>query len=117
MGTNIYAERELCPMCNKTERVHIGKFSSGWRFGMQRPGALYPEDLQHIESIEDWVEALRGNNWIVKDEYGRSVDLDELLEKVYNFSKQPNYWSCGEIVSDAPPDEGPPYSIHIREFS
>ena len=86
MGTNYYAHDATteCPTChhNSSERLHIGKSSSGWVFALH----TIPED--NLASLDDWVTYLRSDSITIKDEYGDHVSLDALLEVIMNRGRQ-----------------------------
>jgi len=68
MGTNYYAEANHCTHCNRSDVIHIGKASAGWRF------LLHVTD--ELPDYAAWSPVLREAK--ITDEYGRSVTADEL---------------------------------------
>lgn len=78
MSTNYYAEPvEACAVCgHREERLHIGKSSAGWTFGLR----VYPE--RGIEDWPDWVRWLESGEWRIVDEYGKEVTLTDLTRTV-----------------------------------
>jgi hypothetical protein len=111
MGTNYYLESHACPHCGHVkEKIHIGKSSHGWMFDLH----IYPggarrqhsddednEDLLVIRELDDWERLFRSPQWIIKDEYGAVVPLDELLERITNragTTTSKSYVPCGTEV-------------------
>lgn len=68
MGTNYYAETNVCDHCKRSDRIHIGKASFGWRF------LLHVTD--ELPDYAAWSPVLRKSR--IADEYGRTVTADEL---------------------------------------
>ena len=100
MGTNYYAYKKLTKeQKNKivqslendeydsvifdinqlSNEVHIGKQSYGWKFIFNPNLFKYYEPT--IKSIDDY---LRGDNILLKDEYGRKISIDEFWKMVEN---------------------------------
>lgn len=100
MGTNYYAYKKLTKeQKNKivqslendeydsvifdinqlSNKVHIGKQSYGWKFIFNPNLFKYYEPT--IKSIDDY---LRGDNILLKDEYGRKISIDEFWKMVEN---------------------------------
>jgi len=75
MGTNYYLEFDVCPTCGRSaDRLHIGKSSGGWCFGLH----VIPEE--EINSLEDWKQKWNTPKSIIKDEYGEAVSPEKMLE-------------------------------------
>lgn len=76
MGTNYYVHTPACPNacdhCSASERLHLGKSSMGWRFLFQAE-----EDWPREQAYSLWLE--RAKSGEIRDEYGRTHALDELL--------------------------------------
>jgi hypothetical protein len=75
MGTNYYCEASApCPHCGRhdPERIHIGKSSAGWCFGLH----IHP-DLD-IRSLRDWQNFWVGKH--IEDEYGTAVSAEDMLK-------------------------------------
>lgn len=71
MGTNYYATRG-------EERLHIGKSSGGWCFSLH----IIPE--YGLDDLDDWMEHLSRPDVRIEDEYGRSLDIESMLEVIIN---------------------------------
>lgn len=97
MGTNYFLQKPIANYCehcgrsNPPERLHIGKSSMGWCFGLH----VYPD--QGINNYEqDWLRILWGEGTIV-DEYGDTLKSNEmcaiitkrLSSKIWNS----NWWA------------------------
>ena len=76
MGTNYYIHTPpcaaACEHCAASEELHLGKSSAGWRFGFQADPEWPREQAYSL-----WLE--RAKAGAIKDEYGGSVTLDDLL--------------------------------------
>lgn len=75
MGTNYYANIEICPTCKRPkEEVHLGKNSYGWTFALQANGFRYYKDW---EEMKEWLKGKK-----IKDEYGKTVSLRSFIAMV-----------------------------------
>lgn len=82
MGTNFYAKtgRKEKVICNYgcehiiDEELHIGKYSNGWKFCLH----IIPE--KNINNLNDWKNILQNSE--IKDEYGREISYDDMLNKI-----------------------------------
>ena len=76
MGTNYYIHTPSCAAacehCAASEELHLGKSSAGWRFSFQADPEWPREQAYSL-----WLE--RAKAGAIKDEYGDSVTLDDLL--------------------------------------
>ena len=72
MGTNYYWLSEPCPTCaHSQERMHIGKSSWGWCFGLH----VLPE--QGLNTYLDWAAKWRGGG-IIKDENENNITVEHM---------------------------------------
>lgn len=73
MGTNYYVELEnVCTCCGRGgERLHIGKSSAGWCFG------LHVDPERNIRSLEDWKKVWAGKQII--SEYNEPITEEKML--------------------------------------
>lgn len=74
MGTNYYwSNAGECPHCGNPTDIdkHIGKSSMGWCFSLH----VYP--TEGINDLRDWQE--RWSEDHIHDEYGRKIDIDEMM--------------------------------------
>ena len=76
MGLNYYAQVNRCFHCERSEEVHIGKSSFGWKF-LFNP---------YKESWKEWKEFL--SEIPIKDEYGVQVSFEEFVQKVEKKQKE-----------------------------
>lgn len=76
MGTNYYVHtptcKNACEHCSATEQLHLGKSSIGWKF-LHQAGEDWPRE----QAYSLWLE--RAKSGEIRDEYGRTHTLDELL--------------------------------------
>ncbi|MES9522429.1 hypothetical protein [Streptomyces capoamus] len=79
MGTNYYVHTPACPNacehCSASEELHLGKSSAGWRFLHQAESEWPREQARSL-----WLE--RAKLGEIRDEYGRTVTLDDLLAMI-----------------------------------
>ncbi len=80
MGTNYYMlnGRPPCPTCghDSSEERHIGKSSMGWVFTLH----VYPDE--NIKTLQDWIVLLCTPGVRIRDEYGKLVELGDLLKTI-----------------------------------
>lgn len=79
MGTSYYLEFNKCECCERYEKLHIGKFSAGWKFALRVQEGYwkdYSEFIQYSQRIE----------CRIYDEYGESISEEDFLDKVDRFS-------------------------------
>ncbi len=73
MGTNYYAGINKCEGCGKfEEKIHLGKSSFGWRFGVEIQEEYY-KDFYEFEKFITQPEI------IIMDEYGEVISATDLL--------------------------------------
>ena len=87
MGTNYYWIPKLpCECCGREfDDIHIGKSSAGWCFSLH----VLPEDM--INSLDDWICNFREKRSYIKDEYGKIVHPEEMLDIITKRS-----WNTGQ---------------------
>lgn len=80
------------------QRIHIGKSSAGWRFGL----CVYPTENPRfkgeswndhyldkpIESLDDWIELFNDPCNYIEDEYGIRISKEVMLDIITN--RKPN---------------------------
>lgn len=82
MGTNYYLYGQPCPHCGRRdERLHIGKSSAGWCFG------LHVDDER--KSLADWERAWADPAASIRDEYGDSVTPEDMRRVITERSRHP----------------------------
>lgn len=59
-----------------TQRIHIGKSSIGWHFGL----CIYPE--YGINSLDDWIRLFRTTENNIVDEESRKLKPSEILDRI-----------------------------------
>ena len=84
MGTNYHLRYNICNKCNRYEELHIGKSSYKWKFLFH---SIKKEDLTtDLITYDQWVDFLKieteNNGSKIFDEYGREIELEELLSLV-----------------------------------
>lgn len=104
MGTNYYMERKLSykdkqtamrllkedkvndlisHLCDVNEMVHIGKCSIGWKFLFNHNNNEFYASTR--ESIDEF---LHNEEYILKDEYGECMSVDDFWKMVDNHQNQ-----------------------------
>lgn len=58
------------------QRIHIGKSSMGWHFGL----CIYPD--QNITSLDDWIKLFRTHGNTIVDEEDRELKPSEMLDRI-----------------------------------
>ena len=75
MGTNYYAQLDVCESCgHPAHQLHIGKSSMGWCFSLH----MHPEC--GLETWDNWVSFLKGKR--IVDEYGSKISRRQFMEIV-----------------------------------
>ena len=67
-----------------TQKIHIGKSSMGWHFGL----CIYPE--YNINTLDDWIKLFRTKGNVILDEEDRIIKTSEMLDRIEN-RKAPDY--------------------------
>ena len=82
MGMNYYwYEKPACPCCNRDfDGIHIGKSSGGWYFSLHVDSGW--EDIPN--SLEEWKMLFSTPGSVIKDEYGKIITVDEMLNIITN---------------------------------
>jgi hypothetical protein len=110
MGTNYYIWLDAADGQGDPEKLHIGKSSAGWVFGLR----VYPE--LGIISLYDWMKIMLDRSTVIRDEYGRHISTHEMLETIVCRSRDfPVEWNVSDwSINQAEP--GPNNLIRGREF-
>jgi len=75
MSTNYYFHRDVCPHCERADKIHhIGKSSVGWCFSLHMD-----QDLE-VTSLEDWKRVFAEPNSLIISEYGRQLSVKEMID-------------------------------------
>lgn len=85
MGTNYYLKTPSCPHCgHKGNRLHIGKSSSGWFFGLRvyadSQYDLTSFDVAKIDELEDWRPLF--DKFEIVNEYGEQISAHEMIREI-----------------------------------
>ena len=75
LGTNYYLEYNKCKKCGRSDTLHIGKSSAGWKF-------LFHKIPNKAESFPQWIFLLEKGT--IRDEYDREYTFAEFLNLVRN---------------------------------
>ena len=84
MGTNYYAVKKKPRIVKVYDDFHIGKSSIGWKFVFQKQ----PEYYNNFEEFKNFI--LNNDEWEIKDEYGRKIKPQELLDFIEEKQKENN---------------------------
>ena len=102
MSTNYYVEMNRCSHCGRSEEIHLGKDSAGWKFNFNyNDGEFYTD----FDELRYW---LKGKT--IVDEYGREITFDNFLYRVYSKQKDLSH-------SDEYPDDANSFSVAGYEFT
>ena len=72
MGTNYYWHGNVCAHCGRgDDRIHIGKSSGGWCFG------LHVTD--EIKSLDDWRRIFWSGDGVIRDECGQEISNHDMM--------------------------------------
>jgi hypothetical protein len=82
MGTNYYYDINKCPTCHRSEKLHIGKSSVGWKFNFQSE--------KGIRSWDEWKDFIKSNPGKIIDEYDKELTLEELENWIETKQNNPN---------------------------
>lgn len=83
MGTNYYLRKNICACCDRYDKLHIGKSSSGWSFSFRGYRKQYDDDdIEEIKSFSDWKEQFKVEGVKIFNEYGDEVTLQYLFELI-----------------------------------
>ena len=103
MGTNYYALKKKPSLHSRV--IHIGKSSAGWKFLFQgyqcatgSDGFMY-DDL-NINSLEDWKEFLKNDEYIILNEYDEEVsykDFFDIVDEKQSEDNPDNFKDCANI--------------------
>lgn len=104
MGTNYYAEYNICIDCHRRDIIHIGKSSLGWRFNFHATSDL--------KSYKEWFEFLSKKDVIIIDEYEKKINYNDLFKLINNKQSEKNIQNGEEVYLDS---EG--YVMCPYEFS
>lgn len=95
MGTNYYLHQNICPHCERPERVlHIGKSSGGWTFSFR--GYRDEYEPVRVTTFADWKDLLKQPNSKIYDEYGQTETVEGFLELVK--SKQTAKYNGSDLM-------------------
>lgn len=101
MGTNYYAAKVASPPCDhcgrfdEDDRLHIGKSSAGWCFGLH----VIPE--RGLNSLGDWKQHLSSPDVIIEDEYGNRVSFKEMVSIISERHRpDPPDWDQEQYVTN-----------------
>lgn len=75
MGTNYYAVKKKPRIIKVYDEIHLGKSSCGWKFCFQEQ-----EQYHNFKEFKGFI--LNNKEYIIKDEYGRTIKPERLLELI-----------------------------------
>lgn len=78
MGTNYYIKSNHCEKCDRFNRLHIGKSSSGWKFLFK--SHVKNENTPELMSLNQWIEFLTDPDNEILDEYNENVNFKDFLK-------------------------------------
>lgn len=112
MGTNYYLERtEKCSHCGHEtgkERLHIGKSSAGWAFGLH----IIPNE--GINDLWDWVKRWDEPDTKIFDEYGDQVTPYEMLKNIVLKRRDPSKYDASYPFDHVANNSEPTFNGLVR---
>ncbi|MEV5944512.1 hypothetical protein [Streptomyces sp. NPDC051994] len=107
MGTNYYVQtspcENACDHCAESDRIHLGKASTGWRFTFQAHESWPTEN-----AFTEWLKVAMSGP--ISDEYGREIRLTELLSLIY--AKEDGKSHAAEYPSGSYQQDGHSFTVH-----
>ncbi|MEU2403398.1 hypothetical protein ABZ609_03595 [Streptomyces rubiginosohelvolus] len=85
MSTNYYAFGPFPGGDPDGEGLHIGQTAAGWRFLFRAHNSL------GITTLPDWEHFLRATDVMIRNEYGRDVTVDEMVETMKGTTGQDGF--------------------------
>ncbi len=73
MGTNYYIDLDFCKHCERSDRIHLGKSSFGWKFAIEIHKIYY-------KTFKEFVEFIRDKR--IVDEYHKEITFDEIMDMI-----------------------------------
>jgi hypothetical protein len=135
MGTNFYlherAAKKPCPTCghleNPSARLHIGKSSAGWAFGLH----VYPDGILDSGDaalnlavlpvdLDGWRRLWEdGETYKILTEYGDEVAPEEMLKRITERShpRGLRHHPTGDHLCMGPAPDGGTYDLMTGYFS
>ena len=84
MGTNYYAVKKKPRIVKVYDEIHLGKSSIGWKFAFQSQPPYYT----NFDEFKDFI--INNKEFVIKDEYGRKIKPQELLDFIEEKQKENN---------------------------
>lgn len=77
MGTNYYLQEATCPHCGRgADKLHIGKSSAGWCFGLH----VMPEI--ELNDLPDWKARWSKPTSVITNEYDDVVSAEDMEKTI-----------------------------------
>lgn len=113
MGTNYYLTINKCSHCGRSDTIHVGKQSAGWKF------LFHGNDA--IRSADTWYELITNNPGGFADEYGYEVEPIDFWQMVNDRADQQSHLEYmavhhPSVLSDYWKDSNG-HEFHYGEFS
>jgi hypothetical protein len=77
--------KDACEHCSESKTIHLGQTAAGWRFLFHAYDADNQYDVPEVKDLPTWLALAASGP--VKDEYGRTLGLDELLQLILHRQK------------------------------
>jgi hypothetical protein len=98
VGTNFYLTPNppSCPHCGRPfERLHIGKSSGGWCFGLH----VIPEE--GITNLDDWKRLFADPKRMIVDEYGTTMSVEAMVGSITERASSGKHkWTAAEYAEN-----------------
>jgi len=143
MSTNYYLIYNECKCCNRSDSVHLGKSSGGWKFtfktiedfpldkvdlALQIAEHKQSIDIKSWKSLKEFLQkyVVDFKTARIEDEYSANISFEEFLDLVHskqaNDNNKSHYWEIKndsrwtfEPENELIDEEG--YSFSRRDFS
>lgn len=74
MGTNYYLHYNVCESCGRSDSIHIGKCSAGWKF-------LFHWH-HNIRNVNEYKDRMKQPGAVIMDEYTEVISYDDFWKMV-----------------------------------
>lgn len=114
MGTNYYVKKNLCDSCKRSDPIHLGKSSAGWKFLLQANGF---EHYKNWKEMKAWLA-----DKVIENEYEERVSVENFVDLVEKKHADPELWDHHtarpdqNILDDFAKQDPEGYDFHDGEF-
>ena len=118
MGTNYYAQVNVCKHCQRpSHSLHIGKSSGGWTFSFRAYEKYDSEYEIVIRSWEDWEKFLQRPDVTICDEYDDMRSFEFFRDVVFGDNRPSQMQNHTDCYPDGNFKDKDGHSFSTGEFS